>query len=326
MPLNPLPRKVCGASRRSVRSLARFGARRFPRTVPLARLAGEGGAKRREREPFHAERSDAHFFQPSSRNNAQGKVCGASRRRMHSLSRPCRGVLRTAKLPRQAREREASGGADGEGIAQINADGLPRAFGPRNDEMLAVWRVSVGDCFAVAGKKARSVPILVIARRVAPWQSSPGGRRSSLRRERAHANPLARFGARRFTRTVPLARLAGEGAPQGGRASFLAERSDAHFPHPSRRNNAKRNICGASRRRGHSLSRPCQGTLPRQAREREASGGADGEGIAQINADGKKATRNGGGTPGSFGGTPGSRWMPQQKGREKGFHSARSLA
>jgi hypothetical protein len=100
---------------------------------PLAPLGGEGGPKGRVREPFLAERSDANFFHPSSRSNAQGKICGASRRNVCSLSRPCRGTL-----PRRAGEREAGGGAGGKSITQITVDGLPRAFGPRNDESFAV--------------------------------------------------------------------------------------------------------------------------------------------------------------------------------------------
>jgi hypothetical protein len=97
--------------------------------LTLARLAGEGGAKRRVGELFLAERSDAYFFYPFRSVTAQGNICGALRRRVDALSRPCRGTL-----SRQAGEREASGGVGGEGIAQRNAGGLPRRYAPRNDE------------------------------------------------------------------------------------------------------------------------------------------------------------------------------------------------
>jgi hypothetical protein len=68
---------------------------------------------------------------------------------------------------------------------------------------------------------------VVIARRKAPWQSTGLHLWDTLPTRAA-----VRFGAWRF-RTVPLARLAGEGAPQGReREPFRAERSDAHFSHP----------------------------------------------------------------------------------------------
>jgi hypothetical protein len=41
--------------------------------------------------------------------------------------------------------------------------GLPRAFGPRNDESLEVWDISVGAGSVMARKEARNVPTLVIA-------------------------------------------------------------------------------------------------------------------------------------------------------------------
>jgi hypothetical protein len=89
-------------------------------SVPLAPLGGEGGPKGRERELFRAERSDGNFSQPSSGNNVQGNICGALRRRVCSLSRPCRGTL-----PRRAGEREASGGAGGKDITQMKGGWKP---------------------------------------------------------------------------------------------------------------------------------------------------------------------------------------------------------
>ncbi|MDR3352676.1 MAG: hypothetical protein LBO00_06720 [Zoogloeaceae bacterium] len=41
--------------------------------------------------------------------------------------------------------------------------GLPRAFGPCNDESLEVWNISVGAGSVMARKEARNVPTLVIA-------------------------------------------------------------------------------------------------------------------------------------------------------------------
>jgi hypothetical protein len=48
----------------------------------------------------------------------------------HALSCPCWGILAA-----QAWEEKANTRANGKGIAQMNADGLPQACGPRNDEV-----------------------------------------------------------------------------------------------------------------------------------------------------------------------------------------------
>jgi hypothetical protein len=217
---------------------------------PLARLAGEGAPQGRERVSFLAEQSDAHFFQPSSKNNAQGKTCGASRRRVDTLSRPCRGTL-----PRQAGEREAEGGAGEKDIARINANGLPRCA--RNDDDLEVGDVSVGSRSAVARKEAQGLPTSVIARRAAPWQST-----STIRRKRAHIHPLAP--------------QRGERAPRRGGRGGASGRSEATLTFSSvpAKQRPKEKYAALPRRRVRSLSRPCRGTLPRQAGESKASGDA----------------------------------------------------
>jgi hypothetical protein len=69
--------------------------------LALSRLAGEGGAKRWEREGFLVAQSAGNFFQRSSKTKAKRKTCGTSRRRADALSRPCRGTL-----PRLAGERK----------------------------------------------------------------------------------------------------------------------------------------------------------------------------------------------------------------------------
>jgi hypothetical protein len=90
--------------------------------LALSRLAGEGGAKRRERVFFHAAQSAGNFSQRFSKTKAKRKTCGASRRRADALSRPCRGTL-----PRLAGERKQASAWRG----YLSRDALAARVGER---------------------------------------------------------------------------------------------------------------------------------------------------------------------------------------------------
>jgi hypothetical protein len=148
-------------------------------TAPLRRerahtnpLAPRRGERARERgATLHGEA--ANFPQPSRSATAQRKTCGASRRRMRSLSRPCRGTF-----PRPAGERKAGGGADGKDITQMNANG--------NDD-----KVGGASCSPKAWTgRQDAAPTLGTPRNDKTSATTPGGHRGPPLRRPRRGRPL----------------------------------------------------------------------------------------------------------------------------------------
>jgi hypothetical protein len=123
--------------------------------------------------------------EPSARNNAPAHTNGKLPHKPETRSAASQTFIVTRSLPilviaRRNAPWQSTPPLSNRAIAQITADGLPRAFGPRNDEVGRGRKNGMStrndtpnpQPFIVTRKEARGIQTLVIARSVATWQST----------------------------------------------------------------------------------------------------------------------------------------------------------